>query len=356
MKIAIAERKNSYSDYWIAYCKENNISYKAVNPYDSDIIEQVKDCDVFMWHHHHANYKDILFAKQLLFSLEERGLIVFPNFRTGWHFDDKLGQKYLFECLDILAAKAWVFYDKQSANEWLKSTKFPKVFKLRGGAGSSNVILAKDSKQAKKLINKAFGDGFSPFNTRNYIKDRWLAYKTRKIGLFSAMKSFARFFIKPNYIKQRHNEKGYIYFQEFIPNSGFDIRATVVEDKAIIFTRGVRKNDFRASASGFVTWNNENIDPSIVIAAFKVSRALNCQTISIDFVIDRYSNEAIVVEVSYAYGFPRIAGATIPNTPNGYWNSKIEYIQSPLFSPIYWMIEGRIREIERQNQFKLGSE
>lgn len=52
MKIAIADRKGSYSDYWITYCEENNIPFIRVNPYDSDIINQVKDCDAFMWHHH----------------------------------------------------------------------------------------------------------------------------------------------------------------------------------------------------------------------------------------------------------------------------------------------------------------
>lgn len=51
MKIAIADRKGSYSDYWITYCEENNIPFIRVNPYDSDIIDQVKDCDAFMWHH-----------------------------------------------------------------------------------------------------------------------------------------------------------------------------------------------------------------------------------------------------------------------------------------------------------------
>lgn len=66
MKIAIHHTPGSFSDRWISYCKENDIPYKLVNAYDSDIIKQVEDCDAFMWHHHHANYKDALFAKQLL--------------------------------------------------------------------------------------------------------------------------------------------------------------------------------------------------------------------------------------------------------------------------------------------------
>lgn len=62
MKIAIAERKGSFSDYWIAYCEDNNIPFIRVNPYDSDIINQVKDCDAFMWHHH-TSYRDTRLVK-----------------------------------------------------------------------------------------------------------------------------------------------------------------------------------------------------------------------------------------------------------------------------------------------------
>lgn len=75
MQIAIHNSKGSFSDGWISYCERLNIPYKLVNAYDSNIVEQVKDCSAFMWHHHHANYKDTLFAKQLLYSLEQKGIL-----------------------------------------------------------------------------------------------------------------------------------------------------------------------------------------------------------------------------------------------------------------------------------------
>ena len=95
MKIAIHHRLGSFSDRWIAYCEQQNIPFKVVNAFDSNIIEQVKDCDVFMWHHHHGQFKDVLTAKRILFALEHAGVKVFPDFKTGWHFDDKVAQKIL---------------------------------------------------------------------------------------------------------------------------------------------------------------------------------------------------------------------------------------------------------------------
>ena len=92
MRIAIHHRQGSFSERWINYCNSNNISYKLVNAYDSDIIQQVEDCDAFMWHFHHADYRDNLFAKQLLFSLQQAGKKIFPDINTAWHFDDKIGK------------------------------------------------------------------------------------------------------------------------------------------------------------------------------------------------------------------------------------------------------------------------
>ena len=66
LKIAIHYAQGTFAERWIEYCKEKDIEYKVVNAYDSDIIQQIRDCNVFMWHHHHTNHKDALFAKQLL--------------------------------------------------------------------------------------------------------------------------------------------------------------------------------------------------------------------------------------------------------------------------------------------------
>src|SRR5690606_22854792 len=105
---AIHHRKGSFSDRWIEYCENNNVSYKIVNCYDSDIIEQVKGFDVVMWHYHHAHPKDILTAKRILFALEHSGIKVFPDFNTAWHFDDKVAQKYLLEAIGAPLVPSYV--------------------------------------------------------------------------------------------------------------------------------------------------------------------------------------------------------------------------------------------------------
>ena len=151
MKIAIHEDAGSFSDRWIKYCNENQVPYKLVNCYDSDIISQLDDCQGLMWHWSQNDYKAVLFARQLTISLEKKEIKVFPDVNTAWHFDDKVGQKYLLEAIGAPLVKSYVFYSRQEALDWLDTTTFPKVFKLRSGASSVNVSLAKTKKNC--IIN-----------------------------------------------------------------------------------------------------------------------------------------------------------------------------------------------------------
>ena len=211
MKIAIHKLTGSFSDRWIKYCNENNIPYKLVNCYDSDIVAQLDDCIGLMWHWSLNDYKAALFAWQLTISLEKKGIKVFPDVNTAWHYYDKLGQKYLLEAVGAPIVNSYLFYSKQDALNWLDTTNFPKVFKLRGGAASVNVRLVNSKTKAKKLIRKAFGGGFSHINHFSRLKDRIRILKRDKnlISLRGVISGIARLFIPTEVERFSHNEKGY---------------------------------------------------------------------------------------------------------------------------------------------------
>lgn len=333
MKIAIHHTPGSFSDRWIAYCKEKGIPYKIVDAYRSDIIQQVADCDAFMWHHHHGNYKDVLFAKQLLYSFQGAGKRVFPDFNTGWHFDDKVGQKYLLEAIGAPLVPSYVFYTKREALEWIEKTTFPKVFKLRGGAGATNVRLVRTKGEAKRLVRKAFGSGFSQFNRFGYLKERCKKWRAGKDTLLGVCKGFVRLFIPTEYARMHAREKGYVYFQEFIPNNSFDIRIVVVgEDKAFGLKRLVRKNDFRASGSGNIVYNRAEINEQCVRMAFDVAKKLHSQSVALDFVFGP-KNEPLVVEVSYGYSVKAYYKC------DGYWTDDMKWHEGNKFDIEGWMVE-----------------
>jgi hypothetical protein len=207
-KIAIHHREGSFSDRWIKYCEEKRIPYKIVNCYDSDIVQQLDDCDALMWHHHHNSYKDLLFAKQLLFAVEQTGKKVFPDFNTEWHFDDKVGQKYLLELIKSPLIPSYVFYSREEALEWANKATFPKVFKLRSGAGSGNVRLIKTANGAKRIINKAFNGGFPKLGIN--IKEQIWKYRQGKGTLLGILKGIVRIFIPSPATRMLPREKGYV--------------------------------------------------------------------------------------------------------------------------------------------------
>lgn len=330
--LAIHGSKGLFSERWIAYCEEKGIPYKTVNCYDSDIVLQLRGCSALLWHHHQSNPKDILFARQLLFALEHAGIPVFPDFRSAWHFDDKVGQKYLLEALGIEQfVPTWIFYSRAEALEWANNAAFPKVFKLRGGAGSQNVRLVKTRAAATKLINRAFGRGFPSYDALGSFKERFRKYRLGKTDARNVLRGAARLVVPPPYSRIRGNERGYVYFQEFIPNNDSDTRIIVIGDKAFALKRFVRDNDFRASGSGNFKYAKEEFDENCVTAAFEFNRKLRAQCVAYDFLFDA-SRRPLLVEISYGFDPKAYEDCT------GYWDEDMKWHEGRI-NPYGWMVE-----------------
>ncbi len=337
MKIAIHHSNTSFSNRWIDFCKEKVIDYKIVDAYQSDIIQQLKGCDIFMWHFDHINAKDTLFAKQLLQAIEISGKLVFPSTNMSWHFDDKVAQKYMLEAINAPLVKSYVFYTKEAAQKWIEKTDFPIVFKLRGGAGSENVKLLKSKSTAQKYIKKAFGRGFSQYNAYTVFKDRVRKYKLGIEKISNVIKGFARIFYPTEFSKVKGNERGYIYFQQFIPNNTTDTRVIVVGNRAFAIKRKVRENDFRASGGGFIIYDKEEIDIKTIKVSFEISKKLNFDCVAFDFVFDE-NNNPLIVEISYGFAVEAY------NPCPGYWDDNLHWYEGS-FIPQQWMVTDIINKL-----------
>lgn len=341
IKIAIhkSENKINFCHKWIEYCNKNNINYKIVDCYKSDIIHQLIDCDALMWHFFQGEAKDFLFAKKLIASIEATGKQVFPNINSCWHFDDKVAQKYLLESIAAPLVDSYVFYSKKEAIKWVEETSYPKVFKLAGGASSSNVRLVKTKKNALYLVNRAFGKGFRQFNRYTLFKDTWTRFCANKSSIKDVIKSFLKIFIQSDYEKAKGRESGYIYFQDFLEKNEYDIRIIIIGNKAFAIKRMVRKNDFRASGSGSIIYDKNQIDINCIKIAFEVSEKLRSNCLTYDFIYDDKENPKII-EISYGF---------VPEPYyqcEGYWNSDLVWTEGYYIQP-YWMVENIIKEIEK---------
>lgn len=337
MKIAIHKGK-SWNIRWSQYCKENSINFINVDCYDSDIIQVLKKNEIthLMWHFQHSIPKDILMARNVLYSAKFAGIKTFPSFNTCWHFDDKISQKYLLEAVGAKIVPTYVFYNKKDALIWLQNkAKFPIVAKLRRGAGSYNVKLIKNLYQAKKYTKRMFGSGMNPrpgylADTKNKLRVAG-SYK----GIINKLKKAPGFFKMVKRGGVFPKEKGYVHFQDFIPNNEFDIRVAVVGNHIWSFKRKTRKGDFRASGSGSIYYDIDDIPLKIIKILFELSKLLNTQSIAYDLVKDKLENYYIV-EISYGYD-----GEAIYNT-YGYWDENLNFIEGH-FWPEYIILEDFIK-------------
>jgi glutathione synthase/RimK-type ligase-like ATP-grasp enzyme len=336
MKIAIHHRKGSFSGRWITYCQEKGIEYKLVNAYANDIIQQVEGCDAFMWHFHQSDYRDMQFAKALILSLEAKGIKCYPNSQTCWHFDNKVWEKYLLEAVGAPLVPSCVFYTEKEALAWTKKTTFPKVFKLKGGASSSNVKLAHTQKEAIEFIKRCFGKGIEPYRWQDHLKEAWRKYKEKKASLrvllrplYYAVKRY------PTVFSHYHQKEiGYAYFQDFIPNNDHDTRVVVIGGKrALGEIRYCRDGDFRASGSGKFEYGN--VDKQILMIAFEMVKKLQMQTVAFDFIMD--GSKPLIVEISYGFGTHGISHS------GGYWTPDLVWHEDKDLDFCGWMVEELIK-------------
>lgn len=326
MKLAIHNEKG-WNIKWISYCEKNNIPYQTVNCYDTDIISQIKKEEIthLMWHFHHAKPKDILMARNVLFSAAQIGIKVFPDFNTSWHFDDKVSQKYLLEAVDAPMVASYAFYNKEEALQWLKEkAKYPLVAKLRRGAGSYNVRLLRSFSQAKQYTKNMFTTGVHPTpgmlaDTKNKLK---VAGDFK--GILRRLKKLPGFFKMVQGGRMFPVEKGYVYFQEFIPDNKEDLRIGITKDHVWGVKRKVRENDFRASGSGMFHYDLSDVPLEMVGKLYEVFLKCHFQSMAFDLV-RKPNGEFVIVEISYGF-----LSSLFYNAP-GYWNANLEFIEKVVY-------------------------
>lgn len=334
-KIAIHARPGSFSDRWIEYCQRKSIPYKTVDCHSSNIIEELADCSFLMWNWSQTYAEDMLIARGLIKAVESMGIQVFPNFETCWHFDDKVAQKYLMEALRIPMVKSYVFLDRTTALEWARKAEYPKVFKLRGGAGSSNVSLVNDINKAERLINKAFSTGFPPVSRWNALSERWWRFKRDKtfVSFLNISRGIFRALIKNPTLERLSVQKNYAYFQDFIPDNNSDIRVIVIGDRAFGIKRMVREGDFRASGSGKILYDPELIPDECIRLTFDLAKKTGSQSLALDFVFS--GDSPLIVEMSYAF-----ASHAYLSCP-GYWRNDMVWVEGN-FRPEDFMVDDLI--------------
>ncbi|MFC2088714.1 hypothetical protein ACFLSX_03855 [Calditrichota bacterium] len=312
-KADYSKRAANLINVYKAILKYNNIEYIELYLNQTDFWKNIPKLDLFIYRWAHIDEHRQIAATILPIIEKHYKILCFPNENTCWHFDDKIKQYYLLKKYDFPIIESFVFWEKKEALTWAINFEYPVVFKLKGGAGSQDVVLVKNAYQAKRLIYKMFGQGIknSEIPVLDNIKYKNITAFTRKIG----RKIFE---ITGNKKLIWSTNKNYVLFQKYLPGNLFDTRITIIGDRAFAFRRMVRKNDFRASGSGNIDHNQDLIDKRCINTAFQISLALDFQTMTYDFIYDK-DRKPYIAEISYA--FMDLAVQACP----GYWDNKMNW-------------------------------
>ncbi|AXJ01716.1 hypothetical protein CYPRO_2474 [Cyclonatronum proteinivorum] len=335
MKIAIHQNKKVYDHStqwmyeWIRYCEENKLTYEIVDAYANGFLEKIRGFDVFLWSFSNYSLQDMQFARSILHAASEAGVRVFPDFSTGWHFDDKIAEYYWLQAAHAPVPESWVFYTREDALLWAsQEANWPVVAKLKTGSGSNNVKMIRSAGQAKSYINRMFSRGFRNvpgvlFKTASNVKSsrNWetVVKRFKRIPDFIGTWQRARMLPK---------ERGYVLFQEFIPNDGYDLKVAVVGDKLSFFARHIRKGDFRASGGADFYYDQSLMTDQIRETAFEVAQQLRFQSMGFDFVVDKQTGQGKIIEMSYGFSWQALLGA------GGYWDREHNWHDEPLNAPV----------------------
>jgi len=329
MKIAIhfsnREYPFSYAYRWINKAKEMNIDILCTDFKQTNIIEKLDDCDGAMWHWTH--FPDDKQAAPKILDAIESGLIipVFPNRETRWHYDEKISQYYFFDAIKAPKIRSWIFWNMKEALEFAEAAEYPLIFKLSTGAGSANVLKINNKDEAFKITELMFGPGFRPY-TINEFEEKKIIYHSasnqqvqndnNNLRNERMIKNIPILGFQWYYLIQ----KNYVYFQEFLPDNKFDIRITVIGNRAFGFIRYNRSNDFRASGSGKIDYNLNKIPLDAIKIAHRISMQNSFQSMAYDFLYDK-SGKLVISEISYCF-----QNLAVYNCP-GYWNRELKWCE-----------------------------
>jgi len=323
------DHSTSWVSPWISYCESNKLPFEIVDCYSTNIIDKLNDFGYLLWHFDNFCFTDMFVAPIILYTAKKYGLKIFPDFNEMWHFDDKIAEMYYLKSVNAPIPQSCFFYSLDEVKSWIdKIDTYPIVAKLRKGSGAHNVVLIKTSSQIISYSKKMFKKGISPkpniFNKAksNYSssKNDWSLMKTRIKRIPEFYRTYKNASLFPN-------EKGYVFFQEFIPNDGYDLKIVVIGDKLGFCARHIRKNDFRASGSGDIFYDRSLVTKDIIESAFSAYEKLELQCMGFDYVVDKRSGKGKIVEMSY--GFSHVA---ILNS-KGYFNRKGEWFDELLNVP-----------------------
>lgn len=246
------------------FLKSNDIPYEEYDVNRSDFIEVAKKFDVIVWRVETTYSKQWEAADKLEILDKYLGKMVLPSSEALWVDEDKLRAQYVFEINDFPIIKTFSSHSEDEVMQYIENCEYPIISKDKICASGHGVYMIKNKFQAKKICDEIFSTGL----------------KTNE-----------------DYVLQ----KDYVYFQEYVPNYGFDLRIIMIGNYYFGYYRYPLEGGFKASGSGII--EKKELPKEAMLLAKKVRESLpKSNSLAVDFIKDTRDDNYYIVETSIFVG------------------------------------------------------
>jgi glutathione synthase/RimK-type ligase-like ATP-grasp enzyme len=217
-KVGIVSDEGIYPR-WTKYrrfLETNAFDHDIYDLHTSDWIRKAEHFDIIVGFPSSTTWELTEFRRKYDVLEKLLGKRCFPSPDHVDLYEDKFREAYLAEIYDLPFIKTYTSHDESDALRLIETLRYPVVSKVNPSSGSMGVELVRTEKDARRIVKQAFS----------------------RLGRATYTNHF--------------RQKNYIYFQDFIPNDGHDIRAIVIGNRVFGYYRKVLGGDFRASGMNLV--------------------------------------------------------------------------------------------------------
>jgi glutathione synthase/RimK-type ligase-like ATP-grasp enzyme len=234
---------------WTKYCRfldNNSFEYDLYDLHAHDWIEKAEGFDILVGFVS-SELPHLQEMRERYYLLERfLGKATLPSADHALLYEDKNLEAYLSQVCGFPFINTRVSHEEDDALRLIEQMTYPVVCKMVPGSGSEGIELVRSVKHARRIVKQAFS----------------------RIGRASHL-VYSR-------------QKGYVHFQDYVSNDGYDVRAIVVGNWIFGYYRKVLKGDFRASGMNLV--EKRELPEEAMRIAMQVNQVVKSPMLVVDMV------------------------------------------------------------------------
>ena len=242
------------------FCRNNRIPFRFVDIHSSRWQEEAAFCDCLVWRPLECPWDLEEFREKLSILKDVLHQPTLPAFEDALMYGSKSAQYERIRDKGYPLLKTFITHDYSEACDWIRSASYPFVHKSFPSSSSQGVVAVRSKRKAQSLVQKAFGPG---------LKTCWPGRRQKNI----------------------------LFFQEYLPHMGFDLRVTVIDENHIFgYYRKAPKGDFRAS--GLSPTIKKSLPRGPIETALALKKELKSVILSVDFLQSAENKKFYITEFS----------------------------------------------------------